>query len=115
MEVKVTKDMRGDNRAENDFEMGNDRVLRISTHKVFGGNLVTTASVHTRIGTAMRHIISYGVDDGTADYHKRLASNKVRCTAKTIAEQQMDALRQLDTLKAEAHAHYAAQVARAPA
>lgn len=110
MEITAHKDMRGNWKCENDIELGNDRILRISTSKVYSGALVTTATGHKRVGDgALQHIFSMGFDGEGDDFRKALASSKVKCTSKAVAGQHGEALNRAALLVSDATAHYAAQ------
>lgn len=116
MEITASKDMRDNWKCENDIELGGDRILRISTHKVHSGALVTTATGHKRVGDgALQHIFSMGMDSAEDDFRKTLASSKVKCTSKAVATQHGEAMKLVSALVSDATAHYAAQAARVSA
>ena len=100
MNVTVSKDMRGAWRAENVIELGNNRILTISTHKTFSGNLVTTATVGKREGAFVSHMMF-------TDFSKQCALSKpARTTSKVVAEQHGNVMALKDDIVREAVAFY---------
>ena len=102
----VQKSVRGTWEAQDHIELGNDRVLRISTHKVSSGALVTTATVQIRDGQFLSHRMY-------TDFSQRLTARMLRCTEKNVTLQHADVmrLRELTALKEAIDAHYAKEVA----
>lgn len=98
-QIHVFKEKGGSWHAQNDFELGDNRILRISTYKTMSGTLVSTANVHLIEGSAMVHCMG-------KDFNKRLFVERVRCTSKAVAEQHSKALDQLEMIKAEVAEHY---------
>lgn len=85
-------------------ELGNDRVLEISTCKASGGALVTTAYVHIREGNFLSH--RFGLAGG-GDFSQRLQVSKVRVTENAVRAQHMANLANLATISQCAREHYA--------
>ncbi len=102
--TKVQKGMRGTWEAKDSIELGNDRVLQVSTHKTSDGSLVTTATVHLRDGQFLSHRMF-------TDFSQRLAARMLRCTEKNVTLQHADAmrLRELTALKEAITAWYVAK------
>lgn len=97
------KDCRGNWTAEDNIALPDGRQLRLSTHKVCSGNLVTTATV----GRLEGGFFSYTMYQ---DFSKRLATAAARCTAKVVATQHEAVLANIESLKQEIAAFYSAKV-----
>ena len=100
----VQKSIRGTWGAEDNLELGNGRVLRISTHKVGGGLIVSTATVLNHDG----HFLSHRM---FTDFSQRMMTAAVRCSEKNVAAQHAEAMGKLAELKEAVAAHYAKEVA----
>lgn len=105
LETIIKRDTHNNWRAVTDHDMGEDRVLRISTYKSGTGDLLTTASVQHRTKQGFLVFAIF------KDYNKVLAREKVRCTAKNVEAQHNKALEQFETIKADATRHYAGEPA----
>ena len=95
----VQKSIRGTWEAKDSIELGNDRVLQISTHKTSDGTLVTTATVHLRDGAFLSHRMF-------TDFSQRMMTAKVRCTAKTVATQHADCMKRINEVHSAITAWY---------
>ena len=101
--IRVHKDMRGNWKAESNFDLADGRSLEITTHKVSSGQLVTTAIVGKNEGAFFSYMMYQ-------DFSKRLSVSKPsRITSKVVDEQQCLAVKQLGDLKVEIAAYYAAK------
>ena len=100
----VQKSIRGTWEAQDHIELGNDRVLRIHTHKVSDGSLVTSATVQIRDGAFLSHRMF-------TDFSQRLTARMLRCTEKNVTLQHADVmrLRELTALKEAVTAWYVAK------
>lgn len=85
--------------AKSEIELGNGRILKISTRKSYVG-ITTHASVwcSEEGGTISHKMIN--------DYSKRIGVVNARCTAKSVALAHGTALAQLSDIKAEVDAFY---------
>ena len=81
------------------FPLPDGRELSFSTSKRPDGSLCTTASV-SRIEGLGRIFVMF------QDYMKTIRREKVRCTAKTVQAQHLDALEDKDIVMAEVKAQY---------
>ena len=100
----VQKSVRGTWEAQDHIELGNDRVLRINTHKVYWGDLETTATVQIRDGMFLSHRMF-------TDFSQRMMTAAVRCSEKNVAAQHAECMKKLPELKEAVAAHYAKEVA----
>ena len=100
----VQKSIRGTWEAQDHIELGNDRVLRINTHKVSDGSIVTSATVQIRDGMFLSHRMF-------TDFSQRMMTADVRCSEKNVAAQHAEAMGKLVELKEAVAAHYAKEVA----
>ena len=100
----VQKGVRGTWEAQDHIELGNDRVLRINTHKVSDGSVVTTATVQIRDGMFLSHRMF-------TDFSQRMMTAAVRCSEKNVAGQHAECMKKLPELKEAVAAHYAKEVA----
>ena len=100
----ITKDIRGSWRAEDKFDLTVLRVLTITTSKVHNGDLVTRATVSTRDGSFLSHVMFQ-------DFSQCMKASKVRCTSKAVAAQHGEAVSKLDELCESVAAHYAKESA----
>ena len=96
--MRVSKDYRGFWRAESVFPLFGDRVLEITTRKSIDG-LGTYASVAKREGSFMTFMLYQ-------DYLKPINATPKRCTEKAVKELHAQALQSLETIRADALAHY---------
>ena len=96
----VQKSVRGTWEAQDHIELGNDRVLRINTHKVSDGSIVTSATVQIRDGMFLSHRMF-------TDFSQRMMTAAVRCSEKNVAAQHAEAMGKLAELKEAVAAHYA--------
>ena len=91
----VYKDARNNWAAEDEISLPNGQQLRISTHKVYSGNLVTTATV----GRLEDGFFSYVMFQ---DFSKRVITQKpAKCTGRIVEGQHATALADIETLKQE--------------
>ena len=81
------------------FPLPDGRELSFSTSKRHDGLLCTTASVSKRDGMFRTFVMFQ-------DYMKTILREKVRCTAKTVQAQHLDALKYKDIVMAEVKAQY---------
>ena len=81
------------------FPLPDGRELSFSTSKRHDGSLCTTASVSKRDGLGRTFVVFQ-------DYMKTIRREKVRCTAKTVQAQHLDALKDKDIVMAEVKAQY---------
>lgn len=96
----VQKSVRGTWEALDHIELGNDRVLRINTHKVSSGELVTRATVQVRDGRFLSHRMY-------TDFSQCLKTSRDRCTEKNVSAQHAEAVSKLAEIKEAVTAHYA--------
>ena len=59
----VQKSIRGTWEAEDQIDLSATTVLKVNTHKVQSGSLVTTATVHTRDGRYLSHTMLISIMD----------------------------------------------------
>jgi hypothetical protein len=97
----IEKDCRGNWRAESQFELSNNRVLQFITNKVHTGSIVTRASVLTREGKCLSHMVYQ-------DFSKCMSTSNDRCTAKNVTALHTKAMEQIDEVYAAVAAHYEA-------
>lgn len=95
----VKKSIRGTWEAQDHIDLGNDRVLRINTHKVSDGNIVTTATVSIREGKFLSHRMF-------TDFSQRMMTAAIRCSEKNVATQHAEAMTKLPELKEAVVAWY---------
>lgn len=81
------------------FPLPDGRELSFSTSKRRSGSLCTTASVSKRDGLGRTFVMFQ-------DYMRNLRHENVRCTAKTVQAQHLDALKDKDIVMAEVKAQY---------
>ena len=81
------------------FPLPDGRELSFSTSKRPDGSLCTTARVSKRDGLGRTFVMFQ-------DYIKTIRREKVRCTAKTVQAQHLDALKDKDIVMAEVKAQY---------
>lgn len=96
----VRKDHRGAWRADDAYDLGNNKQLSITTHKVCSGNLVTTATVGTVDGAFVSHMMFQ-------DFSKCIKMTTDRCTQKNVETQHKIATDMLDYIKESVRIHYA--------
>ena len=102
---KPYKDLRGNWTCEDEVALPDNRVLKISTHKTWGGHLVTSAIV----GKHEHGGFSYTMYQ---DYSERMISTDYpRVTSKVVDTQHAEAMEQIDRVIASAIAYYAAKEA----
>lgn len=89
--TRIYKDIRDGWTARTEVPLEDDREIHLSTYKDYTGKLVTRAQV----GVAKANSFTFVIFQ---DYHKTLAANKVRCTAKAVTQQHENALSMLPTL-----------------
>lgn len=109
LDFRVHRNMRNDLQAINMIPIEGAMTLRVHTCKVYGGNLVTTASVVFITDSGFRTM-------PMRDYRKTIFNVKIRCTEKAVESQHRAALQQIEAIKKEIDAHYpdkAAAIARA--
>ena len=88
----VQKSIRGTWEAQDHIELGNDRVLRINTHKVSDGSVVTSATVQIRDGMFLSHRMF-------TDFSQRMMTAAIRCSEKNVTEQHAQCMVKLAELK----------------
>lgn len=81
------------------FPLPGGRELSFSTSKRHDGTLCTTASV-SKVHGLCRTFVMF------QDYMETIRREKVRCTAKTVQAQHLDALKDKDAIMAEVKAQY---------
>ena len=81
------------------FPLPDGRELSFSTRKHRDGSLCTTASVSELVGLGRISMMFQ-------DYMKTIRREHVRCTAKTVQAQHLDALKDKDIVMAEVKAQY---------
>jgi hypothetical protein len=80
-------------------DLGEGRFLKLSTHKVDGGGLVTTATVCTKTDGGYSFVMFQ-------DYSKAVTRSKSRCTDKNVEIQHTAALNDLEFILTDARIHY---------
>lgn len=100
-EFAIAKDIRNGWQAETRIALDGGRHLSITTRKAFGA-LRARAQV-SKVQDGYSTFILFG------DYSKAIAQSTARCTEKAVADLHRQALGQLDTIKAEVLAFYAAK------
>lgn len=99
--TKAFKNMRGEWKCEDEVALPDNCVLRISTHKTYGGELVTSATA----GKVEGGFFSYMMYQ---DYSKRVLTFRYpRITAKVIETQHATVMEQIEDVKASVAAFYA--------
>jgi hypothetical protein len=96
----ICKDVRGAWRAEDNLDLAASKVLQISTHKVSNGAIVTRASVSTRDGAFLSHMVY-------RDFSQCIKISKDRCTAKNVNAQHEAAMAKLPEIQEAVTAWYA--------
>lgn len=110
----ISKDIRNGWTAKTNVELGENRVLEVSTRKGSGGALVTTAYVHTREGNFLTHRFNIGGPGGDGDYSERLEVSKpARVTENAVRDQHTRNVLNLDAIVPRALAHYNVEAALA--
>jgi hypothetical protein len=104
----MQKSIRGTWEARDSIELGNDRVLQISTHKVSSGDIVTTATVQLRDGKFLSHRMF-------TDFSQRMVTAAVRCSEKNVAEQHAACMTKVEELKEAVTAWYVSKGEALPA
>ncbi len=99
-ETKVYKDMRSQWTALTYIPLVGMHHLRVATHKVSGGEVVTTASA-VKIENGFETHMLYG------DFSKRLERHKMRCTENNVINQHLSALEKAVELVETVSAQYA--------
>lgn len=101
----VRKDHYGHWRATTQVEFDPDakRVLEVYTGKNSRGDLYTSASVHKLEGNAKTHMVFQ-------DFHKVMATVRVRCTEKAVRQQHEDVLSRLESVRQYARQHYRSEL-----
>lgn len=92
------RDIRNKPKAETLVHLFDKFWLKVSTHKVYSGSLVTSAHVHQAEGKFETHRMY-------TDYSKRLEDNVIRVTEKAVQLQHERVLLSLEAIKAEALSH----------
>ena len=95
----VSKDCRNNWRAEDTYDLGNNKQLTITTNKMFDHSLCTRATVSTVEGGFVSHMMYQ-------DFSKCIKLTKDRCTAKNVEAQHAIATGQLEYLKQAVATHY---------
>ncbi len=98
MDDTLVKGLRGWE-AETCLPLPDGRELSFSTRKWRDGSLCTTARVSKRDGLGRTFVLFQ-------DYLKTIRREEVRCTAKTVQAQHLDALKDKDIVMAEVKAKY---------
>ena len=96
----ICKDVRGNWRAEYNLDLAAAKVLQISTHKVNDGSIVTRASVSTRDGAFLSHMVY-------RDFSQCIKTSMDRCTAKNVNAQHEAAMAKLPEIQEAVTAWYA--------
>lgn len=100
---------RDGHRAETEIDLGDRRVLSISTRKSADA-LISTASVSLVEGNFKRMVLGFG---GDGDFNQRfLTSKPKRVTEKSVREQHAQALLLINEIKQQVEMHYSAQEKR---
>jgi hypothetical protein len=100
-EFAIAKDIRNGWQAETRIALEGGRHLSITTRK--GPRGLRTSAQAYRIENGFMTFVMFG------DYSKTLAQSAARCTEKAVADLHRQALGQLDAIKAEVLAFYAAK------
>ena len=95
----VRKGVRGTWEAEDSIDLVALRVLKIHTHKVSGGQLVTTATVHTKDNGFLSHMMY-------ADFSHAITVSKDRCTEGNVTAQHAAAMAGINQIHSAITAHY---------
>lgn len=95
----VQKSVRGTWEAQDHIELVAARVLKIHTHKVSDGTLVTTATVHQQDGNFLSHRMF-------TDFSQRMMTAQVRCTEKNVAAQHAAAMAKINEVHSAITVHY---------
>ena len=90
--TKIHKDFYKNWRAQDDYELGDKKVLQISTSKVNSGSIVTRATVHMHDGAFLSHRMF-------TDFSQCLKTSRDRCTEKNVAAQHAEAVGKLEEIK----------------
>jgi hypothetical protein len=99
----TSKDIRGNWRAEDSINLAPaGKVLQIVTNKTSDGTIVTRATVSTRDGGFLSHMMFQ-------DFSQRLMTAKIRCTEKNVSAQHADAMARLAEVQSAVTAWYAAK------
>jgi hypothetical protein len=96
----ICKDVRGNWRAEDNVDLVAAKVLTITTNKVSDGSIVTRASVSTKDGAFMSHMVY-------RDFSQCIKISKDRCTAKNVNAQHEAAMAKLPEIQEAVTAWYA--------
>lgn len=105
MQTFIKKDIRKNWSATSTAELGDGLFLRLATHKVSNGNLVTSASCHRVEG-------NFEVHKMFVDYSERLESTRYpRTTSAVVEAQHARHVANVEVVKAKALAHYATKSA----
>lgn len=99
------KDMRGNWRASNSIQLEDDRKLKISTHKVSGGQLVTSAQVGKQDGNFFCFTMYQDFTD------RLITSVPARVTSKVVEAQHAEAMKMVPSLMKSVADFYAIKVA----
>lgn len=92
------RDTRKNPKAETLVHLFDDFWLKVSTHKVYSGSLVTSAHVHKAKGMFEEHRMY-------TDYSARIEDNKVRVTERAVQTQHERVLLSLEAIKSAALSH----------
>lgn len=98
---RTSKDMHGNWRTTEEHKINEKLVLIVSTHKVLGGPIATSATVHEHDDKFLVHAV------GT-HFSKRIGLHKFRATEKAIEQHHVAMVKEaggIDALIAEAKAH----------
>lgn len=103
-ETFVCKNMHGNWQATSVELIAKDLQLKISTHKVYSGAVVTTATVGKIEGNFVSHVMFQ-------DFSKTLSNSRYgRATAKVVEQQHAEEMKHYASIKTEALAHYSKEV-----
>jgi hypothetical protein len=98
------KDIRGNWKAEDSITLPDNQILKVSTHKVSNGSLVTSAMVGRQEGMFFSHMM-------WDDFNRSLIiSRPAKCTSKAVETQHGAAMKDIEQVKKDVTAFYAAKV-----
>jgi len=101
--TRIYKDTHNNWKAADTIRLVANRVLEITTHKVYDGTVVTTASVHIIEDSGFMTHRVYN------DFSQRLMTTRVRCTEKAVAAQHAEAMTKKHEILEAVTAWYAAK------
>ena len=96
----IRKDAHKNWRATDEIDLGNDRVLTITTSKNYSGNLNTNASVATKEGNFLTHVMYQDFS------HTIFCRHPSRITSNVVEGQHGEAMAMLESIKSAVNAHY---------